>query len=234
MEALGINIGYLIMQILGIIFLTLILRGLLYNPIINALESRKARIAKGLEDSRQAAIARDNAVADAKKILDEARAESAKIRSQAVADAEEQRKGIVATANDEARGVLLRANEEADDRRNQALGGLRGQVASIAMAAANKIVGEELDEKRQHAIINDFFSKVPEGVSGLSGINAVVTSALPLEKDEMAAAKKAIKADNVDFTVDPNILGGLIVRVDDQVFDDSVANQMGEMRGSLN
>lgn len=234
MEALGINIGYLIMQILGITFLTLILRGLLYNPIINALESRKARIAKGLEDSRQAAIARDNAEADAKKILDEARAEAAKIRSQAVADAEEQRKGIVANANEEARGVLVRANSDADDRRNEALGGLRGQVASIAMAAANKIVGEELDEKRQRSIINDFFSKVPAGVSDLSGTNAVVTSALPLEDSEKKAAVKAIKAENVDFTVDPNILGGLIVRVDDQVFDDSVANQMGEMRGVLN
>ena len=85
MEALGINIGYLGMQIALFIILFLVLRGYLYNPIIKVLEERKAKIAKGLEDARQAAIARDNADAEAKKVLDAARADSAKIRQDAAA-----------------------------------------------------------------------------------------------------------------------------------------------------
>jgi F-type H+-transporting ATPase subunit b len=78
MEALGINIGYLLMQIFGITALYLVLRGLVYQPMLRVLDERKEKIAKGLEDARQAAIARDNADADVKKILDEARAEAAK------------------------------------------------------------------------------------------------------------------------------------------------------------
>ncbi|MCA9927843.1 MAG: hypothetical protein KC419_05185, partial [Anaerolineales bacterium] len=59
MDALGINPGYLLMQIalFGILFL--VMKGYLYEPILKALEDRKAKIAKGLEDARQAAIARD-------------------------------------------------------------------------------------------------------------------------------------------------------------------------------
>ena len=109
MEALGINLGYLIMQILIITILLLLMRGLVYKPLLRILDERKARIAKGLEDSRQAAIARDNADAEAKKILDSARQEAAKIRQEAVAQADETAKGIEAKANEEARGIVAAA-----------------------------------------------------------------------------------------------------------------------------
>ena len=46
MAALGINIGYLVMQILLFLILMMVLRNYLYEPVINALEERKAKIAK--------------------------------------------------------------------------------------------------------------------------------------------------------------------------------------------
>jgi F-type H+-transporting ATPase subunit b len=233
MEALGINIGYLIMQILGITVLLLLLKGVAFGPILRVLDERKARIAKGLEDARQAAIARDNADAEAKKILDAARAEAAKIRSDAAVQAEETGAGILAKANEDAKSVVAGAREDAEAERNRILADLRGQVAAIAIAAANKIVGESLDESRQRALIADFFAKVPKSVSSLSGDKAVVTSALPLTDEEKKNAKAALTASDVTFNVNPGILGGLIIRVGDQVVDDSVAGQMGALRDSL-
>lgn len=233
MEALGINIGYLIMQILGITVLLLLLKGVAFGPILRVLDERKARIAKGLEDARQAAIARDNADAEAKKILDAARAEAAKIRSDAAVQAEETGAGILAKANEDAKSVVAGAREDAEAERNRILADLRGQVAAIAIAAANKIVGDSLDESRQRALIADFFAKVPKSVSSLSGDKAVVTSALPLTDEEKKNAKAALTASDVTFNVNPGILGGLIIRVGDQVVDDSVAGQMGALRDSL-
>ena len=52
---------------------------------------------------------------------------------------------------------------EAELERNRILGDLRGQVAALAIAAANKLVGEALDEKKQHALIDEFFSGVKSG-----------------------------------------------------------------------
>ncbi len=233
MEALGINLGYILMQLALFTILMLVLRNYLYNPILNAMESRKERIAKGLEDARQAAIARDNAEAEAKKILDDARSEAAKLRSDAVSGAEDSSKEIETAARNEARDILARANEEAEERRNSALADMRSQIASISIAAAQKLVGESLDEKRQHALIGDFFSKVPAGVSDLSGDSAEITSALPLTDAEKKSAAKAIKADEISYKVDPNILGGLIVKIGDQVVDSSVAGQMNGMREAL-
>ncbi|MCB9445128.1 MAG: F0F1 ATP synthase subunit B [Ardenticatenaceae bacterium] len=233
MDALGINLGYLLMQILLFAILFLVMRHYAYGPIINTLEERKARIAKGLEDARQAAIARDNADAEAKKILDAARTEAAKIRSDAAVAAEETAKGIESKAHDDARAIVAAAQQDAEEERNRILSELRGQVASISIAAANKLVGEALDEKRQRALIADFFAKVPAGLTGFSGDKAVVTSALPLTEDEQANVKKALSVTAVDFKVNPSILGGLIIRVGDQVVDNSVASQMNAMRDAL-
>ena len=232
MEALGINIGYLIMQILLFVILLLVMRGYVYEPMLKTLEERKERIAKGLEDARQAANARDNADAEAKKILEEARAEAATVRSEAAAAAEESAKKIVADAGEEARRIKDAATAEGEQERDRVLADLRSQVAAISMAAANRLVGEAMDEKKQRSLISDFFSKVPEGVSADGG-TATVTSALPLTDDELAQVKSSLGADNVEVNVNPNILGGLIVRVGDQVVDSSVASQMSEMSNSM-
>lgn len=234
MKALGINGGYILMQLLLFGVLFLVLKNYAWTPILNMLDERKKRIAKGLEDARQAAIARDNADAEAKKILDEARAESARIRSAAAGQAEKQANEILAKANEDAKDVLAKARADAELERNAVLSGLRGQVSSISMAAANKLIGEALNADRQRSLINGFLSDVPAGVSALSGGSAEITSALPLTESEQAKASKAVNASDVSFKVDPSILGGLIVRVGDQIVDDSVAGRMTTMRESLN
>ena len=233
MEGLGINIGYLIVQIGAIIILVTLMKAFAYGPITRLLEERQARIAKGLEDARQAAIARDNADAEAKKVLDEARSEAAGIRADAAVKAEETGAGILAKANEDAKQIIADGREEALEERNRILGDLRTQVASISIAAANKLIGESLNEKRQHEIVADFFSKVPAGVADLKGEKAEVTSALPLTDAEKKSITKTIDVKDVSFKVDPNILGGLVVRVGDQVVDDSIASQMSVMRESL-
>jgi len=233
MEGLGINLGYLIVQAGALIILVILMKGYAYGPIMRVLEERQQRIAKGLEDARQAAIARENADVEAKKVLDAARAEAAQVRSEATVEAEKTASGIVAKAHEDAKKIVAVAADDATEERDRILADLRSQVAAISIAAANKLVGETLDEKRQHAIIADFFAQVPKEVSAMSGDVAEVTSALPLDDKEQAKVKKSLNAGEVKFKVDPTILGGLIIRIGDQVVDDSVSNQMSELRESL-
>lgn len=233
MEALGINLGYLLVQILGISALIVLLTAFIYKPILRVLDQRKARIAKGLEDARQAAIARENADAEAKRILDEARAEASNLRREAVVAAEQAGKDVEAKAREDARAIVAAAQTDAVEERNRILADLRGQVAAISIAAANKLVGASLDEKRQRELITDFFGKVPAEVSSLEGDTAEITSALPLTEAEMQSARRLVRAQNVQFKVDPSILGGLVVRVGDRVVDDSVANRMSALEESL-
>lgn len=233
MEGLGINIGYLIIQILGIIILLAFLKAFLYEPIFRTLEARQARIAKGLEDARQAAIARDNADAEAKKILDAARAEAARVRQAAAEQGEETRKSIIRRAEEEARAIVAESREAAQEERDRVLSDLRSQVVAIALAATNKLVRSDLNEAKQREHVDEFLAAPPAGISSLQGDRAVVTSALPLTDDERRRIQRSLNVTDVTFRVDPEILGGLIVRVGDQVVDNSVANQLDELRESL-
>ncbi|MBK7449001.1 MAG: F0F1 ATP synthase subunit delta [Anaerolineales bacterium] len=67
----------------------------------------------------------------------------------------------------------------------------------------------------------------------LKGDAAVVTSALPLTSDEQAAVKKSVSAKDYSFKVDPSILGGLVIKVDEKVLDASVAGKLEGLRSAL-
>ena len=237
MEALGINFGLLIVQIIAFAIVFLTLNAWVYKPMLDMMESRKQKIAQGLEDARVASEARANAEKEAAKVLAEAQAEAGKIVREATERAASAGKDVKAAAEAEAAKARETAMGEAELERNRILGDLRGQVAALAIAAANKLVGETLDEKKQRALIDEFFSGVKGGkvvvADGLTGDLAEVTSALPLTSDEQNSVKKSVSVKEVSFKVDPSILGGLVIKVGDKVLDGSVAGKLEGLRQTL-
>jgi len=243
LEALGINLGFLILQILAFIILFLTLNAWVYKPMLDMMETRKQKIAKSLEDARVAAEARADAEKDADKIIAAAQAEANKIVAEATERASTAGKDVKAAAEAEAAKLRESVAAEAQVERNRILGDLRGQVASLAIAAANKLVGEALDEKKQRALLDEFFSGVKSGKvvvladADFKGETAEVTSALPLSADEESAVKQDVLAKagarDVHFRVDPAILGGLVIKVGDKVLDGSVAGKLEGLRQSL-
>ncbi|MBI3360193.1 MAG: F0F1 ATP synthase subunit B [Chloroflexi bacterium] len=240
MEALGINLGYFLVQLLNFLILLIVLYAWAYKPILKMLDDRKEKIAQGLEDARIAAEARGNAERQAEKIVANAQVEAAKIVSEATGRAEKAAADVRAAAEAEVVRIKKAAAEDAVLERNRVLGEVRNQVAALAMAAANKIVGEALDEQRQRTLIAEFFSGVKAGkvtvldASQASGAAAEVTSALPLTETEQAAVKSDLKGvSSISFRVDPTILGGLVVRVGDKILDGSVAGKLEGLRQAM-
>jgi F-type H+-transporting ATPase subunit b len=244
LEGLGINLGYLLVQIFNFLIILVILIGWVYRPILNMLENRRKTIAQGLEDARVAAEARANAEKEAQSISDKAQREVNELIREATARAEQVAKDIRASAEQEVVRIHEEAAEDAEQTRADALLELRGQVGALAIAAAQKVIGEALDEKRQHALIDEFFSGVRAGevvvLEGerLTGASAEVTSALPLTDKEKETVREEIIGKigvgaTISFRVNPSILGGLIIRVGDKVLDGSVAGKLESLRLSL-
>ncbi len=46
---------------------------------------------------------------------------------------------------------------EVELERNRILADLRGQVAALSIAAAQRLIGEAMDAKRQHALLGGIF-----------------------------------------------------------------------------
>ncbi len=246
MDKLGINLGLLIVQILNFAIIFVVIRAWLYKPLLKMMEKRKLTAAQSLEDARIAAEARANAESEAEKIIDESQAKAADILRDATARAEKIEHELKSHSDTEIMNARQVALAEVEQDRIRMLSELRGQVVSLAMAASHKLIGESLlrDENRQRALLEEFFSGVKSGKLTLldqydyQGSKAEVTSALPLREDEQETVRRDLLQvmggdGEVLFKVDPNILGGLVIRVDDRVVDGSVAGQLEGMRQEL-
>lgn len=244
MEALGINLGYLLVQAFNFLIVLLILRAWVYRPMQNMLERRRQTIAQGLEDARVAAEARANAEKEAQEVLARAQHEASQRLQQAAEAAEQVAREIKAEAEREAAQIRAAALAEAEQAKLQALADLRGQVAALSIAAAERLIRESLDEKRQRALIAEFFSGLKDGKVSLlegeelPGGSVEVTSALPLTPEEQQVIRNEIASkigsgSSITFRVDPAVLGGLIVSVGDRVLDGSVAGALEGMRQSI-
>jgi F-type H+-transporting ATPase subunit b len=245
LEALGINLGYLIVQILNFVILFVVIYVWAVKPIVGMLENRRKAIAQGLEDARIAEEARANAEREADKIITEAQKKAAELVREATERAEAATLDIRADAEAEIEKTRAAVMVELEQERERSLSDMRGQIGALAIAAAQKLIGESLiqDESRQHALLQEFFSGVQSGkvtvLEGkqLSGGSAEVTSALPLIPEEQDIVRNDILASlgsaTITFRVDPSILGGIVVRVGDRVFDGSVAGQLQELKQSI-
>jgi F-type H+-transporting ATPase subunit b len=232
LDALGINVGFLVSQFINFFLVFGGLTFFLWTPATNMMKARSAKIQKGLEDAAAAANARRNAEAEAEKILAQARSEANQIVEQGRQRGEEQTKIAAGSARTEADRILADARTAAAGARDAELAGLRGQVGAISVAIAERLIGASMDKQRQQALISDFFTRVPADARNLSG-DVTVVSAMPLDAGEQSNVKSQLGGANVSFTVDPSILGGLIIRAGDRVVDGSVRSGLNDISTRL-
>jgi F-type H+-transporting ATPase subunit b len=241
---LGLNLGYLLVQIICFFIIFVVVRAWIVKPLLGMLEKRRAKLEQGLEDSRVAAEARASAEQEALRIITEAQTKAARIINDATERADAAMEDVKAGAEKEIEKEREAVLSEVEEERNKILADLRGQVAALSIAAAQRLIGEAMDAKRQHDLLNEFFSGVKSGRlvvlegADLTGDSAEVTSALPLSEEEQIAVKKNVldkmgAKTTIVFRVDPQILGGLVIRVGDKVLDGSVSGQLEDLRKSL-
>lgn len=244
MENLGINPGFLLVQIINFAIIFVVMKAWVYNPLTKMLEKRRRIVAQGLEDARVASEARAQAEREVQRVVNEAHVKANDILREADERAEVIKHDIIATAEFEAFRKRDQALIEVDQERNRMVSEMRSDVINLAMAAANKLIQTTLTEERQRELLKEFFSGIRDGrvlvldKEKLTGTTADVTSALPLTPGEEAIIKKEVLSSmgngaTVTFRVNRDILGGLVLQVGDQVLDGSIAGQLQGLREKL-
>ncbi len=237
LSAMGINGPFLISQIVNFLVMFGLLTVLLWKPARKRLDERQAMLQKQVEDTEAAEKVREEIGKEREAVLAEAKKEAEKI----IAQSQERVESIKAEASKEAKKIIQKAQEDAKEEEGNVLKGVRDQVAILAIAATQKLLGEALDEKRQKVLVDEFFSSVKAGkvvvLEGekFEGKSAVITSALPLtDKEKQVLEKDILKRTagepEITFAVDPDLLGGLTIRIDDKMYDHSVSAQLSGMR----
>ena len=132
----------------------------LWPPLIAAIEERQQKIADGLASADKAAKSLELAGAKATDQLKEAKAQAAEI-----IDAANKRKSqIVDEAKDEAYAerakILAQAVAEVEAERHRLKEELRKQVASLAIAGAEKIIERSIDAAANSDIVDKIVAEL--------------------------------------------------------------------------
>jgi len=131
-----------------------------WPPIMQALEERTKKIADGLAAAERGRHEQELAEKRAQQVIHEAKEQASEIVSQA------QRRGneIVDESKDnahvEGERILTSAKTEIEQEANRAKDELRGQVGSIALAGAAKILGREIDDKAHTDLLEELVSRI--------------------------------------------------------------------------
>lgn len=150
----------LIGQAISFIFFVWFCMKFVWPPIMAALEERKKKIAEGLAAAERGIHEQELAEQRAAELIVEAKKEASTIIAQAnkrASDIVEEAKG---TARTEGERIVAAASAEIEQEVNRAKEHLRGQVVSIAVAGAGKVLGREIDDKAHDSLLKDLVSQI--------------------------------------------------------------------------
>lgn len=166
--ALGLNLPGLIAQLVNFAILLVVLRLLLWKPILKMLDERKQKIEAGLQRSEEAATQAAASEDEARRVMDEARAEAREATARGQESAARLREELEEQARREADQIITRAREEIRLEREQTVQQLRAEFADLTIQAAERVVGQALDRDAHQRLIDE---ALVEGRFGQDGNN---------------------------------------------------------------
>ena len=132
----------------------------IWPPLLAAIEERQTKIADGLAAADKGARSLEEAQLRIQTMVEEARVQARQILDQAQTRAG----GIVdearVSADQERERIIQSARADVDQQINKARDELRGQVAAIAVAGAEKILAREIDPRTHHDLLNKLAEQI--------------------------------------------------------------------------
>ena len=140
----------LLAQVTVFIILALFTMKFVWPPIMKALDERAAKISEGLASAERGRQSLDLAAKRSTETLREGKEKAAEI----IAQAEKRAEQIIESAKEQARleadKIVIGAKADIDQEAARVKESLRGRIAELAVAGAEKILRREVDA-RAHA-----------------------------------------------------------------------------------
>lgn len=131
-----------------------------WPPVVNMMEERRKKIADGLAAAEKGHRELELAHIKAQEQMLEAKAQAAKVIEQA----NQRASHIVEDAKDKAREegdrLLALAQAEIEQERNVARETLLKEVSTLAVAGAEKILGDQLDQQHNSRLVDEMIGEV--------------------------------------------------------------------------
>lgn len=139
-EAFGIDVRLITVQIINFAILLGLLSYFLYKPVLKLLAERQESIEKGIADAEAAAAAKHNAESEKAAVLKAAHLAAEEVSNRATVHAKEAAAAVEAAAEEKAAYTLSEAEKKAAQLKAAAEKEAEAEIAKVAILAAEKIL----------------------------------------------------------------------------------------------
>ena len=152
----------LVFQLINTVLVFLLLKKLLFKPVLGIIEAREKDIQDNLAKGE---IAKNQGIAlktEYEEKISRAKDEGQEIIKQATLRAEQKSDEIISSAKDEATHIKEKATKDIEQERQKAMNEIKDSISDIALLAASKVIEKDIDKEKHEDLIKDFIKKVGE------------------------------------------------------------------------
>jgi len=155
----NITVTLIIQMLVFAIFVWVVMK-FIWPIILGAMNEREKKIAAGLAAAEQGQKDLSEAKSRAEDVIKEARTRALSIESQARAQANQILEEARKAASLEGEKALASAKSQIELDSNRARDALRGQVVSLAVAGAKRVLEKEIDPKAHGELLDQLAAKL--------------------------------------------------------------------------
>jgi F-type H+-transporting ATPase subunit b len=144
------------------IALFLALKRFAWPAIVKATEERERKIAKQLAEAERMNNEATTTLEEHKSLLAGAKEEAGALINEAKVVAQREREEILAKAREEHEELLKRATREIAAERDRALVELRREAVDLSLAAASRLVGDNLGDDANRKLVIEYLGSLEE------------------------------------------------------------------------
>jgi F-type H+-transporting ATPase subunit b len=162
--------GLMIWTLVIFLVTLFILKKYVFGPVGQAIEKRREDIAKSIDEAEKGRDEAQQLLQEYRDRLAEARREADALREQGRKDGERQSAELITAAQKQRERVIADSQSQIDAQTRQAASGLRDDVVSLALLAAEKVSRQSLKDEDHRRLIEQAIDEVDlSGVKGAGG-----------------------------------------------------------------
>lgn len=237
----------LLFAIINIILLSYVLKTFLYKPVLKMLDERKKIATSVIDEAKKIQVEAQEQLSFAEKVKGQAHDEARKITSESVQASEAIRDEILIKARDEAKSIIRLAEEEAKGERELTEQELKIRSKKV-VAATSKYVAKQMLDGDMSGLVTSKLIKELSSMTACRIDNVKVNLCDTLKNTrnvETVTIKSAQELSQEDkknvidfigshlsskpqivYQIDPDLIAGLLLKLDDTILDASVARMV--------
>lgn len=152
--------GLFIWTILTFLVLVALLARFAWRPLLQALESRQAAIAKSLDDAQSARQELERLNRESAQIMQQARVDAEAVVSRSRSDAEVLREELKQKSRAEAAAIVKNAERQIQLETARAVQQIRSEAIDLSVTIASKILRRQVSKEDHEGLIEETLKQV--------------------------------------------------------------------------